>query len=175
VYFVWAAAFINTQYLLILKTCDVRLSERLVELQKLPKTAIIALTITLILLALTTTAAAQNQSPKKTITTVNLGIYSDSACTKTKTTLNFGTINPGSTTTQTIYIKNTGNVPETLTMTANNWNPTNATSSLTLSWNQQNTVLNARSSIQATLTLTAASNTGSLTTFSCNVTLTGTQ
>lgn len=36
---------IITQYLLVLKTCDIRLSERLIEFQKLPKTAIIALTI----------------------------------------------------------------------------------------------------------------------------------
>jgi hypothetical protein len=150
------------------------LSERLIEFQKLPKTATIALTITLILLALTTTAAAQNQSPKRTITSVNLGIYSDSACTKTKTTLNFGTINPCSTTTQTIYIKNTGNVAEKLTMTTNNWNPTNAPTSLTLTWNRQNTVLKAGQSIQATITLKAAY-IGSLATFSFNVVLTGTQ
>jgi hypothetical protein len=144
-------------------------------LQKLPKTAIIALTITLILLALTTTTAAQSQSSKRTIISVNLGIYSDSACTKTKTTLNFGTINPGSTTTQTIYIKNTGNVPETLTMTTTNWNPTNAKTSLTLTWNRQNTILPAGKSIQAILTLKAASNTISFTTFSCSTTITGTQ
>jgi hypothetical protein len=144
-------------------------------LQKLPKTAIILLIITIVLLALTTTAAAQSRSPRKTIISVNLGIYSDSACTNPQTTLKFGTINPGSTTTQTIYIKNTGNVAETLTMAASNWNPTNATSSLTLTWNRQNTVLPAGQSIQARLTLTAASNTGSLKAFSCSVTITGTQ
>ena len=77
--------------------------------------------------------------------------------------------------TQTIYIKNTGNVPETLTMTTNNWTPTGADTYLTLTWNRQTTILNAGASIQATLTLTAAANTGTLTTFSCDVTLTGTQ
>jgi hypothetical protein len=145
------------------------------EFQKLPKTAIIALTITLVLIALTTTAAAQNQAPKRTITTINLGIYTDSACTKAKTTLNFGTLNPGSTTTQTIYIKNTGNVAETLKMTTNNWTPTNAPTSLTLTWNRQNTVLKAGQSIQATLTLKAASNTGTIKNFSLNVVFSGTQ
>jgi hypothetical protein len=89
--------------------------------------------------------------------------------------LSVGTLNPGGTATQTVYVKNTGNVPETLTMTANNWTPANAPTYLTLSWNQQNTVLNAGASTQATLTLTVASNTGSQTTFSCDVTLTGTQ
>jgi hypothetical protein len=146
--------------------------------QTVSKGAIIALTTAAILLTVTTAALLSNNQIvpfNGSITAVNLGVYSDSACTQTVTALNVGTLNPGSNATQIIYIKNTGNVPETLTMTANNWTPTNATSSLTLSWNQQNTVLNAGQPIQAILTLTAGLNTGSLTTFSCNVTLTGTQ
>jgi hypothetical protein len=146
--------------------------------QKLSKVAVIALAIAALALTLTTAAiltTSQNVPLNGTINAVNLGIYSDSGCTQTCSSLNVGAVNPGGTGTQTIYIKNTGNIPETLTMTTNNWNPTNATTTLTLTWNQQNTVLNAGSSIQATLTLTAAANTGSLTTFSCSVTLTGTQ
>ncbi len=110
-----------------------------------------------------------------TIATVNLGAFSDSACTNPVSTLDAGTLSPGGTSTQTIYIKNTGTVPETLTMTVSNWTPTNANTYLTLTWNRQNTVLNAGQSTPATLTLTAAANTGSLTTFSCNIILTGTQ
>jgi hypothetical protein len=148
------------------------------QIKKIPGIAIIALTITALALTLTTAAIlSTNQTVplNGTIVAVNLGVYSDSACTQTTTALNVGTLNPSDTATQTIYIKNTGNVSETLTMTTNNWNPTNATSSLNLTWNQQNTVLNAGQAIQAILTLTAASNTGSLTTFSCNVIITGTQ
>ena len=148
------------------------------KLKKIPSTAIIALAITALALTLTTAAVlSTNQTVplNGTINAVNLGVYSDSACTQTVTALTVGTLNPGGTATQTVYVKNTGNVPETLTMTTNNWTPTNAPTYLTLSWNRQNTVLNAGASIQATLTLTAAANTGSLTTFSCDVTLTGTQ
>jgi hypothetical protein len=148
------------------------------QLKKIPSIAVIALTITALALTLTTAALlSTNQTVPLTgtINAVNLGVYSDSGCTQTASSLNVGNLNPGGTATQTVYIKNTGNVPETLTMTTNNWIPSNASSSLTLTWNRQSTVLNAGASIQATLTLTAASNTGSLTTFSCNVTLTGTQ
>ena len=148
------------------------------EFKKIPTAAIIALTIAGILLTATTVAllsANQTVPLNGTINAVNLGVYSDSDCTQTVTALNVGTLNPGGTATQTVYIKNTGNVAETLTMTVNNWSPTDASSSLTLTWNRQNTVLTAGQIIQATLTLTAASNTGSLTTFSCDVTLTGTQ
>jgi uncharacterized protein YybS (DUF2232 family) len=146
--------------------------------QKLPKIATIALIITAIALTATTAAVlTTNQTVplNGTINAVNLALYSDSACTQTLTTLNVGTINPGATATQTVYVKNTGNVPETLTMTTANWNPSNASTSLTLSWNRQSYVLPAGQSISAILTLTAAANTNGLTTFSCDVTLTGTQ
>ena len=146
--------------------------------QKFTKIGIIALAIAAIALTATTAAVlTSNQMVplNGTINAVNLGVYSDSACTQTLTTLNLGTLNPGGTATQTIYVKNTGNIAETLTMNTANWNPTNASTSLTLSWNRQSYVLPAGQNIQATLTLTAAANTGTLTTFSCQVTLTGTQ
>jgi hypothetical protein len=148
------------------------------QFQKIPKIAIIALAIAAITLTATTAAvltANQSVPLNGTINAVNLGIYSDSNCTQTLSTLNFGTLNPGGTTTQTIYVKNTGNVAENLTMSTANWNPTNASTLLTLSWNRNYYILPTAQSIQATLTLTAAANTGSLTTFSCDVTLTGTQ
>jgi hypothetical protein len=146
--------------------------------RKIPIPAVIALVLTALALTVTTAAvlSANKTVPLNgTLTTINLAVYTDSSCTQNATALNIGTLNPGSTATQTVYIKNTGTVPETLTMTTNNWNPTNAPTYLTLSWNRQNTVLTAGQIIQATLTLTAASNTGSLTTFSCDITLTGTQ
>ncbi len=148
------------------------------KLKGTPSLAIIALAITALALTLTTAAVLSNNQTVPltgTINAVNLGVYSDSGCTQAATSLNAGALNPGGTATQTVYIKNTGNIPETLTMTTGNWSPSNANTYLTLSWNRQNTVLNAGTSIQATLTLTAASNTGTLTTFSCDVTLTGTQ
>ena len=148
------------------------------KLTKIPSITIIALTITALALTLTTAAilsANQTVPLNGTINAVNLGVYSDSDCTQTATALTVGTLNPGATATQTVYIKNTGNVAETLTMTTNNWTPTSASTSLTLTWNRANTVLAAGESIQATLTLTAAANTGSLTTFSCDITFTGTQ
>jgi hypothetical protein len=148
------------------------------QFKKFTKTGIIALTIAAIALTATTAALlTTNQTVplNGTINAVNLAVYSDSGCTQTLSTLNIGTLNPGGTATQTIYIKNTGNIAETLTMNTSNWNPTNANTSLTLTWNRNNYVLPTGQSIQATLTLTAAANTGSLTTFSCDVTLTGTQ
>ena len=148
------------------------------QFQKFSKIGIIALAIAAIALTATTAAIlTSNQTVplNGTINAVNLAVYSDSGCTQTVTSLNVGTLNPGANATQTIYVKNTGNIAETLTISTANWNPTNANTSLTLSWNRQNYVLPAGQNIQATLTLTAAANTGSLTSFSCDATLTGTQ
>jgi hypothetical protein len=145
------------------------------------KTANIA-TILAVLLAtgLTLTTAAvlsgsQNVDLDGTITAVNVQIYSDAACTQPISTIHVGALNPGSTFTKSIYVKNNGNIPVTLTMTTNNWNPTSASSYLTLSWNRQNYVLNQGLSREAILTLTVASDTGELENFSFSATITGTQ
>ena len=140
--------------------------------------AIIVIAITALLVTVTTLGAlsdSQNLPLSGSITTVNVDAYTDSACTIPCTALNVGTVSPGSTVTQTIYIKNSGTVPVILTMNATGWSPSNAGSYLTVSWNRQSYVLNAGISVGAALTLTVASNTGTLAGFSCTVTITGTQ
>jgi hypothetical protein len=138
----------------------------------------IAVALAGVLITLTAIAALSDSTTvpfSGTISTINVEAYTDSACTVPCTSLSVGTVAPGSTVTQTIYIKNAGTLAMNLTMAVSNWSPTNANSYLTLTWNRQNTVLAAGQSTPATLTLVAASNTGSLTTFSCSVTITGTQ
>jgi len=139
--------------------------------------AIIALTATGIFLSLVTAGliATQTVPSNGTISAVNIGVYSDSQCTQNCTNVSWGTIPPGTTPTQTVYVKNTGNTPVTLTMTTGNWTPINANTYLTLTWNRQNIVLNAGQSTSATLTLAAAADTGSLINFSFNVIITGTE
>jgi archaellum component FlaG (FlaF/FlaG flagellin family) len=144
---------------------------------KLSIGAIIALAAAGIFLTLVTAGVVVTQSVPSngTITAVNVGVYSNSLCTQNLTSISWGTVSPGSTATITCYVKNTGNVPITLTMNTASWLPSNANSYLTLTWNRQDTVLNAGQSVSATLTLTVASSTGSLTDFSFNTIITGTE
>jgi hypothetical protein len=140
--------------------------------------AIAAMAVTGVLATAITLAALNAFQPVPLdgkVTTINVEVYSESSCTQTCNTINVGELNPGSTTTKIIYVKNTGTVPETLSMTVSDWNPPAASSLIDITWNQQNTVLDAGQSIQAVLTLEAASNTGGFTNFSCNVTFIGTQ
>jgi hypothetical protein len=146
--------------------------------QKYTTLTVIALALigTVITVAVAAALSASVSIPLNgTISTVNVEAYSDSACTVPVTSLSMGSISPGESVTRTIYIKNSGSIPVTLTMTTSGWNPTSASSYLTLSWTRQNHVLIAGASVSAELTLTADSDTGSLTVFSCSVTITGTE
>jgi hypothetical protein len=145
-------------------------------MNKLSIGAIVALAATGIFLTLVTAGLISTQtiSSNGTISGVNVGVYTDSQCTQNCTAISWGTLYPGNSTTRTIYIKNTGNLPVTLTMTTGSWVPTTASSVLTLTWNRQNTVLSAGQSISATLTLTVASN-ANITSFGFNIIITGTE
>ena len=139
--------------------------------------AIIAIAVTGIFLTVVSAGvltASQSVTSSGTITAVNVGVYADSGCTQSCSNIDWGTLPPGNSTNRIVYVKNTGTVPVTLSLSTTNWTPSNANNYLTLSWDRTNYVLNAGSSIQATLTLTASSGAGSLTSFSFNVVITGT-
>jgi hypothetical protein len=142
---------------------------------KLSTGVIIALATTGIFLTLVTAGiiATQTIPSNGTITTVNVGVYSNSECTQNCTAINWGSVYPSNSTTQTVYVKNTGTVQITLTMIADTWTPTNADDYLTLTWNQQGTVLDAGDTVSANLTLSAAVDTGDLEDFSVNIVITG--
>ena len=147
-------------------------------MRKISMGAIIAVAVTGLFLTMVTAGvltANQTVLSLGTITTVNVGVYSDSGLTQNLTSIDWGTLAPGNSTTRTIYVKNTGTIPVTLSMTTTNWAPSNANTYLTLTWNRANYVLAVGSSVSATLTLTASASAGNLTTFSFNIVITGTE
>ena len=140
--------------------------------------ALIAVVATGLFLTLLTSGllmSSQTVQSGGTVNSVNVGVYSDSGCTQNCTTLDWGAITPGNSVTRTVYVKNTGTLPVTLSMTTGNWAPSNANTYLTLTWNQGGAVLAAGNSVTAILTLTASSSAGNLTSFSFNIIITGTQ
>jgi hypothetical protein len=147
-------------------------------MRKISTGAIIAIAATGLFLTLLTSGlllSSQTVPSNGTVTAVNVGVYSDSACTQNLTSIDWGTIAPGNLSTRTIYVKNTGTVPMTLNMTTTGWNPTNANGPIALSWNRESYALNANQSISAVLTLTVSSSiNSSITTFNVNIVITGT-
>jgi hypothetical protein len=133
------------------------------------------LTASLVSSAVSPQVNSQSVPSKVTLTVINLGVYSNSACTANLTALDFGSISSGATSKITLWVKNTGNSNEKLSLTTNTWSPTNVTQWLTLSWNQAGAVLKQNQVVAATLTLTVSPSVDlSLSDFTFNVVITGT-
>ena len=145
---------------------------------KVQKILIIILTVFAFSLSASTLAVItvnQNIGSSGTVTTSpNIGVYSNSACTSNLTSIPWGSIASGSSTTQTIYVKNTGTGTLTLGLSAANWSPAQASTHITISWNKQGTQLTAGQSIQAVVTITVSSNITGITNFSNTISITGT-
>ena len=72
-------------------------------IQKISTGAIIAIAMVGLILTVTTAgllSVSQSVSSSGTVTAVNVGVYSDAACTQTLTSIDWGTISPGSSVTQ---------------------------------------------------------------------------
>ena len=138
-----------------------------------------ALVIIGVALTLTTYAALSTStnvpSTGLVATSANLGIFSDSACSTSLSSINWGTPTPGGVYTQTIYIKNTGSgLSLSLNMTTTNWNPANSNGPITVTWNKEGTRLLPGQSTVATLTLNVSSNIADITNFYVQICITGT-
>jgi hypothetical protein len=127
--------------------------------------------------ALVATRTVSNTGNINVVTppSVQLGVYSDNGCTTALSSVSWGTLNPGTTATATIYLKNEGNVPVTLSISAGNWAPSSASSYFTLTWNRAGYVLAVGASVQAVLSLAVSSSISGVTSFSFDITITATQ
>jgi len=149
-------------------------------IRKISAGTIIAIAATSLFLTLLTSGlllSSQTVPSKGTVlSTVKVGVYSDAACTQNCTAIDWGALNPGSSTTKAVYVKNNGTLPITLSMSADGWNPTEASNEMTLSWDKSGATLNASQWVAANLTLTVSpSINSSITNFSFNITIMGTE
>lgn len=109
-----------------------------------------------------------------TVMAVGVSVYWDSVCTNQTSSFCWGVVSPGSTASVTLYVKNNGTAPVTLTASFGNWNPASAASYLTPGWNCTNYVLGAGLVAAAVLTLAVSQSITGVTNFSFDITLTGT-
>jgi hypothetical protein len=109
------------------------------------------------------------------IVAVNLGIYSDQACTTVLSTIDWGSLTPGQTKTVTCYLKSTSTVNSTLSMSTGSWNPSSTSSYITLSWNREAYKIKPSEIVSATLTLTVSPSITGISSFSFTITITATE
>ena len=103
---------------------------------------------------------------------VTVEVYYDSACTTVVSSIDWGVIEAGGSTNTTIYVKNLGNTPVTLTLSTQNWDPPDAAQYIDVNWDYDGRVLAPSEVIPVTLTLTVSSNVTDITDFSFEIVIT---
>ncbi len=104
----------------------------------------------------------------------DLRLYSDSACTQTFGSIDWGLVYPGGTVSRSVYVKNVGSSKVTLSLSVANWYPAAANGPLSVTWNGQNVVLGPNLVFDATLKLSVSFDIGSIgTTFGFDIVISG--
>ncbi len=107
------------------------------------------------------------------VTTIGVGVYWDSGCIDRVSSIDWGTLEPGSTKNVACYIRNEGNSVSTLSMATSNWSPSNASSYMGLTWDYGGEALNVDEVIQVTFTLSVDAGIEGITDFSFDITIVG--
>ena len=100
-----------------------------------------------------------------------IGIYLNSQGTAPLTSLNWGTLEPGQNQNITMYIKNEGNTPITLSLQTSSWTPSEAQNYLAVTWNYNDQTINQDQTQQITLTLEVHPDITGITNFSFDITI----
>jgi len=136
--------------------------------------ALILYTLALSMLSPVMSAIQANKSLSNSgsIKGIGVGIYQYQNCTSPVSSFNWGTLDPGASVSKTVYIKNEGNSPATLSMALSNWNPAGASSYMTLTWNYDGQTLSVNQVLQVQFTLSVSSSISGISSFSFDITIT---
>ena len=108
------------------------------------------------------------------IKAINVGVYTNLACTQNVSSVDWGTPEPGQVITRTVYVKNTGNANMTLYLSVNNWTPANASDYLSVTWDEEATGLAPDEVVEAILSLTVDNAITGIDNFSVQIVVGGT-
>jgi len=108
------------------------------------------------------------------VKTLGVGAYWDSACTNEASTIDWGTIQPGSTKNLIIYLKNEGNTPITLSFNTTSWSPPAASTYISLGWSYSGEQISPSAVVQVTLMLNVLGSISGITSFTFDIVITGT-
>ena len=106
---------------------------------------------------------------------LGVGIYWNQACTNRTFSLSWGTIQAGSNSTLTVYVKNEGNSPASLSLGASKWSPSASSGYMSLNWNYSGQILSVGQVMPMKLVLTVSSTISGITDFSFNIIITASQ
>jgi len=104
---------------------------------------------------------------------VGVGIYKDVNFTVSVTQIDWGIVEPGESKNFSAYIVNRSNVPITLSMITENWNPVNASNFISLTWNYDGTQITVDGYLFVTFVLSVDQAVSGIDTFSFTIVVTG--
>jgi hypothetical protein len=151
------------------------------ELQKMPTqrflAAIILMVATVAAAALTSTLflggdSAFNQSR---IEAAGLGVYWERECVNEIPAINWGYIDPGSSSVVTIFLRNEGASQMSVSLATENWSPSVAQSYITLDVDFASGQLDQQSVLEVDLTLAVSSNVDGVFDFGFDIVITGSE
>jgi hypothetical protein len=103
------------------------------------------------------------------IKTMGVEAYWGVGCTDEVIEIDWGTLEPGSQTDRTVYVKNRGNAPVTLSLDAEAWTPSEAQTYLWLDWDYDGTPVTAGTAIPIRITLTVSGDITGITAYSFQI------
>jgi len=133
--------------------------------------SVTALSICIVAAAMVATYLIQGQGK---IISLGLSVYGDSDLSEKITTIDWGTLYPGASSTKYIWVVLEGDLPAILSLQTEAWAPSEAGSFLSLSWNYQGGVVQPGGVMYATLVLSVSPNTVNIADFTFNIVITAT-
>jgi len=101
-----------------------------------------------------------------------VGVYWDSNCSNKVSSIEWGTLQPGSLKNIAVYIRNEGEKPMYLMLSEANWNPSKAFQYLNLKWNYPGQRMNPGETLKTTLTLSVSRYIEGISSFSFDIVIT---
>ena len=113
-------------------------------------------------------------SSQGSIKAIGIGVYSDSSCNNKLSAIDWGTLEPGASKNFSCYVRNEGNSAVTLSLSTSNWNPTSTSQYITLTWDYGGKSLAVNEVLKVIFTLKISASITGITSFSFDITITGT-
>jgi len=108
-----------------------------------------------------------------TVKAVGVGVYKDVNFTVSVTQIDWGIVEPGESKNFSAYIVNKSNVPITLSMATENWNPLNSSDFIALTWNYDGSEIAVDGHVFVTFVLTVDHAISGIDAFSFTVVIVG--
>jgi hypothetical protein len=160
---------------MVRRAADVGKLNQQVEL-KFKKIWLVIIILALLIPASYAVAAVQFQASVSTqgnIKSVGILFYGNSAGTTLKSTIDWGTIEPGQTVNSTLYMKSTSSVAVSVSMAVGNFVPASGSGYLSCTWSYDDKTLNPGQLVAVIFTLKAANTITDITSFSFDIGVVG--